>query len=99
MQNDLIGKSDSAYWFREEYGGPLGDFLVNLARCRQDNSSVLNNDSLVINARRLVLFTLDRVLEFNGVHITLSSSVDIGSFEFDFKPLFTEFKKSIGLQS
>ena len=99
FQNDLIGKSDSAYWFREKYGGPLGNFIVELARCRQDNSSVQNNDELVFNARQLVLFTLDRILEFKGVAADLSSLVSIDSREIDFQPVFTEFKRLLKLES
>ncbi len=98
VRNDLIGKSDSAYWFREEYGGSLGDFLIELARCRTENSAVVNTDELVSNARRLVLFTLNRILEFKGVKADVSGSVDIDSSKVDFQPLFTEFKNLLGLE-
>jgi hypothetical protein len=99
VRKDLIGKSDSAYWFQEEYGGLLGNFLVELARCRVDDSFVQNTDELVLNARRLVLFTLDRILEFEGVKTNLSSYVDIDQLDINFQPVFAEFRNIIGLKS
>ncbi len=95
FRKDIIGKSDSAYWFREEYGDSLGHFLVEIAGCRQENAPVDTTDELVLKARHLLLFTLDQILEFKGAKATLSKPVEIDSFEVDFHPIFTEFKNLI----
>ncbi|MGY5853439.1 MAG: nucleotidyltransferase domain-containing protein [Candidatus Thorarchaeota archaeon] len=93
VREDLIGKSDSAFWFQEEYNNPLGEFLVELARCRQENTSVNNDRDLVLNSRRLVLFSLEKTLEIRGVHANLSNLASIDSLSFDFYPAIEEFKQ------
>lgn len=95
VEEDMIGKSNSAFWFQEEYNSPLGEFLVEIAKCRQENSSVHNNRNLVLNSRRLVLFTLERILEIQGMDADLSNLVSIDTFKVNFHPVIKEFKDSI----
>ncbi len=95
MKDDLIGKSDSAPWFQEQYDGPLGDFLVEIARCRRKNTDLLNDKNLILNSRRVILFTLEKILEFRGVKSSLSDLVNIDSIETDFFPVMSKFRDSI----
>ena len=96
VKDDLIGKSDSASWFQEQYDDSLANFLVEIARCRRENTALANDKDLVLNSRKIVLFTLEKILEFRGVESRLSDLVSIDSVETDFYPVISEFRESIG---
>ncbi len=95
INSDIIGKSDSAFWFRDENDTPLSDFLVDIATRRKENLALDNNEELVLNSRKLVLYTLQRILEIKGKHTNIYEGVVIESEKFDFTSVFGRFKSCI----
>ncbi|NPE07949.1 MAG: hypothetical protein GNW80_06690, partial [Asgard group archaeon] len=95
LHKDIIGKSDSAFWFQKEYNNPLGEFLVEIAKCRQEDAFIHDVKDLVLNSRKLILFTLEKILEIKGVDANLSNLVSIDLFRMNFYPVFREFKELI----
>ncbi|MHA2142961.1 MAG: nucleotidyltransferase domain-containing protein [Candidatus Thorarchaeota archaeon] len=95
-REDLIGKSDSAFWFQEEYDSPIGEFLVEIAKLRRENSTVNDSEDLVLNSRRLFLFTLDKILELKGVDAGLSNSVGVDSIIIDLNSAINTFRALLG---
>jgi len=96
LNEDIIGKSDSAYWFLEEYNGLLGEFLVEVAKCRQEDASVTDTKDLVISSREIFLFSLERAFEVKGIDIpSLKDLVNIEIQRVNFKPVFREIRKLI----
>lgn len=67
--NDLIGKMKGAYWFSNEYLNKLGDFVVEVAMCRQRNVSLSSVMNVVENSRQLLLYCLQRAFQIKGIHI------------------------------
>lgn len=93
INEDLIGKSDSAFWFQEEYNGLLGEFLVEVAKCRQENCG-LDIKDLVKSSRELLLFSLERAFEVKDMDIpNLKDLVNIKLQKVNFKPVFRETRK------
>ena len=70
QKNDIIGKMKGAYWFSNEYYGKLGDFVVEIASCRQRNISLSSVMGVVENSRDLLLFTLEKAFSVKGVSIS-----------------------------
>jgi len=95
IKKDLIGKSDSAFWFQKEYNNSLGEFLIEIGKCRQENAFVYDIKDLVLNSRKLILFTFEKILEIKGIDANLSSLVSIDLNRMNFNPIFREFKDLI----
>ena len=67
--NDAIGKMKGAYWFSNEYLNKLGDFVVEVAMCRQRNVSLSSVMNVVENSRKLLLYSLQRAFQIKGISI------------------------------
>jgi hypothetical protein len=66
---DIIGKMKGAYWFSNEFYGKLGDFVVEIASCRQRNISLSSVLNVVELSRELLIFVLEKAFAFKGVQI------------------------------
>lgn len=67
--NEVIGKMKGAYWFSNEYLNKLGDFVVEVAMCRQRNLSLSSVINVVENSRKLLLYSLQRAFQIKGINI------------------------------
>ncbi|MHA1198275.1 MAG: hypothetical protein ACTSQF_02890 [Candidatus Heimdallarchaeaceae archaeon] len=69
QNNDVIGKMKGAYWFSNEYLSKLGDFVVEVAMCRQRNISLSSVMGVVENSRELLLFCLEKAFKIKGIYV------------------------------
>ncbi len=69
QKNDVIGKMKGAYWFSNEYQSKLGDFVVEVAMCRQRNISLSSVINVVENSRELLLFCMQTAFKIKGINI------------------------------
>jgi hypothetical protein len=67
--NDVIGKMKGAYWFSNEYLNKLGDFVIEVAMCRQRNISLSSVMNVVENSRKLLIYCLQRAFQIKGINI------------------------------
>ncbi|NPD87435.1 MAG: hypothetical protein HGN29_01845 [Asgard group archaeon] len=94
--NDTTGKLKAAYWFSNEYYGVLGDFVVEVASCRQKNISLISVIEVVENSRKLFLFTLEKAFETKGKKLpNLWNLVKITDDHADFSRVFMELRNFI----
>ncbi len=68
QNNDVIGRMKGAYWFSNEYLNKLGDFVVEVASCRQRNISLSSVMGVVENSRELMLFCIEKAFKIKGIH-------------------------------
>jgi len=97
IQNkDIIGKMKGAYWFSNEFYGKLGDFVVEVASCRQRNISLSSVIDVVENSRDLLLFILEKAFSVKGVSIPkLTELFKIDSGYANYSRVFMELRNII----
>jgi len=97
IQNkDIIGKMKGAYWFSNEFYGRLGDFVVEVASCRQRNISLSSVMNVVENSRDLLLFVLEKAFSVKGVSIRkLTELFKIDSGYANYSRVFMELRNII----
>jgi len=96
QNNDIIGMMKGAYWFSNEYYGKLGDFVVEIASCRQRNISLSSVLSVVENSRELLLFVLEKAFSLKGVQIPkLTDVFKIDSGYANYSRVFMELRNII----
>ena len=94
--NDVIGKMKGAYWFSNEYLNKLGDFLVEVAMCRQKNISLSSVMEVVENSRELLLFCLENAFKLKGIQIPDLKSLYKEDQEYaNFSRIFMEIRNII----
>jgi hypothetical protein len=94
--NDILGKLKGAYWFSNEYYGELGDFITEVASCRQKNISLSSLIGVVENSRKLLLFFLEKAFELKGIKIpNLSSLVKYENDVANFSRVFMELRNFV----
>ncbi|MHA1668925.1 MAG: nucleotidyltransferase domain-containing protein [Candidatus Heimdallarchaeaceae archaeon] len=69
QNNTVTGKLKGAYWFSIEFFGELGDFVVEVAMCRQKNISLKSLFSVVEKSRKLLLFSLEKAFEIKNIKL------------------------------
>ena len=94
--NDVIGKMKGAYWFSNEYLNKLGDFVVEVAMCRQRNVSLSSVMNVVENSRELLLFALKEAFTIKGIHVPdLNSLYKEEQGHANFSRIFMEIRNII----
>lgn len=96
QNNDIIGKMKGAYWFSNEFYGKLGDFVVEIASCRQRNISLSSVLNVVEFSRELLLFALEKAFAFKGVQIQkLTELFKVDSGYANYSRVFMELRNII----
>ncbi|MCE7743325.1 MAG: hypothetical protein GOP50_12815 [Candidatus Heimdallarchaeota archaeon] len=94
--NDIIGKMKGAYWFSNEYLSKLGDFVVEVAMCRQRNISLSSVMGVVEHSRELLLFCLEKAFTIKGIFVPdLKSLYKEDQGHANFSRIFMEIRNII----
>ncbi len=94
--NDVIGKLKGAYWFSNEYFGKIGDFVVEIAKCRQRNISLANVMNVVENSRELFLFSIKTAFQIKNIHVPdLNNLLKIEGQTANFTRIFMEIRNIV----
>lgn len=95
-ENNVTGKLKAVYWFSNEFYGVLGDFVIEVASCRQKNISLTSVFEVVENSRKLFLFALEKAFETKGKKLpNLWNLVKIEDDIADFSRVFMELRNFI----
>ena len=96
INNDVIGKLKGAYWFSNEYYGKIGDFVVEIATCRQRNISLASVLNVIENSRKLILFSLEKAFEIKNINVPdLNSLLKIDGQNANFTRIFMELRNIV----
>jgi len=95
-KKDIIGKTKGAYWFRNEYDNELGEFIIEIAECREENLSIKKVQNIVKNSRELLIFALEKAFSIKEIEIPdLTKMVNIENNVMNFSDVFSEIRNHL----
>ena len=93
-EKDVISKHQGALWFSKNFSNKLGRFVMEVATCRKNNTSLETIKDLVDNSVKVMLFSLEQVIKIMGIDPpSLSSLVEIEGSKKNFRKVFRKFKE------